>query len=128
MTGKLVFLEKNVLWIGPRVIAFDWFSLNYFKVNPGKFQLLLTSREETSIRIEETTIKNSSSKKLLGVLIDNKLTFNYYVSKLCKEVSQEIHALVRASNCMSKEKLRILMNTLFTSQFVYCPLIWMFHS
>ena len=62
--------------------------MNY-KTTPGKSQLLLTSKEEASITIEDTTIKNSSSKKLLGVLTDNKLTFNDHVSKLCEKVSQK---------------------------------------
>ena len=33
--------------------------------------------------IEDTSIKNSFSKKLLEVLIAYKLTFNNHVSKLC---------------------------------------------
>ena len=32
------------------------------------------------------------------------------------------------SNYMSKEKIRILMNAFFTSQFGYSPLLWIFHS
>ena len=57
-------------------MVFNWFSMNYLKASPGKSQLLLSSKEEVFITIENTTIKNSSSKKLLGVLTDNKLTFN----------------------------------------------------
>ena len=44
--------------------------MNYLKGNPDKSQLLLTSNGEASIKIDETDIKSSSSKKLLGVLID----------------------------------------------------------
>ena len=58
--------------------------------------------EEASVTIEDVTIKNSSS-------INNKLTFNDHVSKLCQKAKQKIHALARASNCMSKEKLIIFM-------------------
>ena len=29
---------------------------------------------------------------------------------------------------MTKDKLRTVMNAFFTSQFAYCPLIWMFHN
>ena len=65
---------------------------------------------------------------MLGVLIDNKLTFNHHVSKLCEKVGQKIHVFARASNQMSKEKLRILMNAFFTPQFGCCPLVWMFHG
>ena len=64
--------------------VFKWSSVNYLKANPGKSQLLLTSKDEVSINIDDTSIKSSSSKKLLWVLIDNKLTFNEHVSQLCK--------------------------------------------
>ena len=59
--------------------------MNYLKANPDKSQLLLTSKGEVTIKIDDTDIKGSSSKKLLGVLIDNKLTINEHVCKLCKK-------------------------------------------
>ena len=74
--------------------------MNYFKANPSKSQLLLTSKEEASI---QSTIKNSSPAKLLGVLIDNKLTFNNHVSELSAKASQNIHALAGASNYAKKK-------------------------
>ena len=40
--------------------------MNYLKANLGKIQLLLTSKQEVSITIEDIIIKNSSSKKPLG--------------------------------------------------------------
>ena len=102
--------------------------MNYLKANPGKSHLLLTSRDEASIKIDDTDIKSSSSKKLLGVIIDNKLTFNEHVSKLCKKASNKLHALARISKYMTKDKLRIIMNVCFSSQFSYFPLVWMRHN
>ena len=72
--------------------------MNYLKVNPDKSQLLLTS-----IKIDDTYVKSSSSKKLLGVLIDNKITFNKHVSKLCKKASNKLHALARISKYVAKD-------------------------
>ena len=108
--------------------VFNWFSMSYLKSNPGKSQLLLTSRDEASIKIDDTDINSSSSKKLLRVIIDNKLTFNEHVSKLCKIASNKLHVLARISKYMTKDKLRTIMNTFFSSQFACCPLIWMFHN
>ena len=79
--------------------------MNYLKANPDKFQLLLTSKGESSTKIEDTEIKSSSFKKLLGVLIDNKLTFNERVSKLCKKASNKLHALARISKYMTNLEL-----------------------
>ena len=67
-------------------------------------------------------------KKLLGLWIDDKMTFEEHVKTLLKKGNQKLHALIRVSKYMSKEKLRILMKTFIESQFNYCPLLWMFHS
>ena len=122
----VVTVLENIETKGKEV--FNWFSMNYLKANPGKSHLLLTSRDKASIKIDDTDIKSSSSKKLLGVIIDNKLTFNEHVSKLCKKASNKLHALARISKYMTKDKLRTVMNVFFTSQFAYCPLISMFHN
>ena len=80
------------------------------------------------LNVEDEVIECSSSVKLLGVTIDNKLNFDEHVSKLCKKASQKIHAFARISNFMSQDKLRIIMSAFIESQFGYCPLAWMFHS
>ena len=61
-------IERN------RKEVFNWCSLNYLKANLGKSQLLLTSKDEVFIKIDDTDIKSSFSKRLLGILIDNKKT------------------------------------------------------
>ena len=48
-------------------------------------QSLKISKEEASVTVKGTNIKNSSSKKLPGVLIQYKLTFNDQIFKLCKK-------------------------------------------
>ena len=112
--GKnVVTVLENIETKGKEV--FNWFSMNYLKANPGKSHLLLTSRDEASIKIDDTDIKSSSSKKLLGVIIDNKLTFNEHVSKLCKKASNKLHALDWISNYMTQDKLRTIMNAFFFS-------------
>ena len=46
--------------------VFNWFSMNDLKANLGKSQLLLTSKDEASIKIDDTDIKSSSSKMYKG--------------------------------------------------------------
>ena len=69
--------------------------MNYLKDNPGKSQLLLTLIDKAFIKIDDTDIRSSSYKKLLVVIIDNKLTFNEHVSKLCKKANNKLHDLDR---------------------------------
>ena len=81
-----------------------------------------------SIFIANDRIANSSYEKILGINFDNKLNFNTHVTKLCRKAGQKLHALARISNFMSLKKKKLLMNTFITSQFNYCPLVWMCHS
>ena len=90
--------------------VFDWFSANYFKANPKKSHFLLTSNEQLNL-----IIKTSKSEKLLGINIDNFVTFNEHVSKLCKKASQKLHAIAGISIYLNVNKLRLIMNAFFSS-------------
>ncbi len=107
----------------------QWFSHNSLKANPDKFHLILNdSNENLSINVGQYEIHNSQSEKLLGVTIDNKLTFNDHVAGLCKKATKKLHALTRVSRYMNTDKKRVIMKSFITSQFSYCPLVWMLHS
>ena len=97
-------------------------------VNADKCHLLTSTSEEVSIKIENEIVKNSSQEKLLGIGIDNRLTFEPHMEILCKKAGQKLHALARIANYMNISKKCSIMNAFILSQFLYCPLIWMFHS
>ena len=78
--------------------------------------------------MDDLIIKTSKSEKLLRINVDHVLTFNEHVSKLCKKASQKSHAIARISSYLNKNKLRLIMNAFFSSQFGHCPLVWMFHN
>ena len=68
------------------------------KANAEKCHLLITTNEERNIFIEGEKIQNSKSEKLLGVSIDNKLSFAEHVHKICDKPSQTLNALARISS------------------------------
>ena len=107
---------------------FEWFKNNHMKANADKCHLLVTRDTDVTAKIGEFDVKNSREEKLLGVKIDSKLSFENHVSSLCKKASQKLHALARVVNFMDLAKRKSLMKAFITSQFNYCPLIWMFHS
>ena len=110
-------------------ILLNWFTNNEMKPNTDKCHLIVANRTDlTSVTLGNEVITAEKSVDLLGVKIDHNLNFTEHVTKLCKKGSQKLHALARVSKYLSKEKLRLLMKTFVTSQFNYCPLIWMFHN
>ena len=110
-------------------ILIEWVTNNALKANPDKFHLLSNSTDENiSINVDNFQIFNSQSEKLLGISIDKNLKFDEHVSRLCKRASQKLHALARVSNFMNTEQRGKVMKAFISSQFGYCPLVWMFHS
>ena len=58
---------------------FKWFTNNLLKANSENSHLLTKSAQEIQIGISGTVISNSKCEKLLGIHIDNQLTFEPYV-------------------------------------------------
>ena len=107
----------------------QWVRNNGLKANPDKFHMILSETStQLSMMVDNFEIKNSQTEKMLGIKIDNKLTFDPHVSDLCSKVSQKLHALSRVSQFMPLERRKELMNAFILSQFGYCPLVWMLHS
>ena len=98
------------------------------KPNDDKCHLLVCNHDQLFVTLGNEKIVTTNSVELLGVTIDNKLNFTDHVSELCKKGNQKLHALVRISKYLEKDKLRIIMKTFIQSQFNYYPLVWMFHN
>ena len=74
------------------------------------------------------SVQNSTQERLLGISIDDKLTFEYHVAWLCQKANSKLYALSCIAPFMDQDKLRYLMRAFINSQFQYWPLAWMFHS
>ena len=108
--------------------VFTWFQNNYLKVNSGKSQLFTTSDNIQHINVGGNHLSSSKHEELLDILTDHKLTFEKHLLNIVQKVNQKLHALARISKFMPRKKLRIIMKAFLSSQFAYCPLMWMFHS
>ena len=112
------------------LLAMEWFDSNYMKLNNDKCHLLISGFKHQShwIKAGEFKIWESAQEKLLGIKIDNKLSFNLHVSDICKKANRKLSALARLSKFLPFDKRKLLFNTFVRSQFAYCPLVWMFHD
>ena len=69
-----------------------------------------------------------NSVKLLGITIDNHLTFDKHIFLSCAKANRKFSALARISYFLIFHQNRTLTKAFFESQFRYCSLNWMFHS
>ena len=75
-TSLIQVLEDNALKLK------TWFHDNYLKMDLDKCKLLVTNHSnEISLNIDQQLITGSKSVKLLGITIDNKLSFDEHISK-----------------------------------------------
>ena len=102
-------------------VLFKWFDFNYMETNSGKSHILFSGNDN-----DNHTIISENKNELLS--IDSKLSFENHISNLCKKASQKLNALARIALYMCLEKRKTVMKAYITSQFGYCPLVWMFHS
>ena len=68
-------------------------NLFYMKANTDKCHLLVTGNYEVYANIYEFEIESSKKEKLLGILIDNRLSFEHHFTSLFKKTSQKLNAL-----------------------------------
>ena len=88
--------------------------------------MIVSRTENAKIKLDNFTITNSKDEKLLGIIFDDKLKFQYHIENMCKKSSLKLSGLSRvALICHKKKKIS---NAFFQLQFSYCTLVWMCHS
>ena len=109
-----------------------WFVDNGLDLNISKCKYLLLGNrglnQSLPLEINGILIPPVHEVKLLGITVDSQLSFNSYISEICRKAGQKLYALGRLKPYLDKGKLILLMKSFIISQFNYCPLIWMFTS
>ena len=63
---------------------------------------------------------------LLGLTIDNCLTFKDHIATLCRNASYKLHVLRRIRKCLTPDKAYVLYNAFINSESSYASMIWVF--
>ena len=94
--------------------------INSLQAITGKFQFMISGRKKRiSVKLIINSTKSEESKKavLLGITIDNLLTFNEHIYDLCHTANYKLHVLRRIRKYLSLEKAKFLCNAFINSQF-----------
>ena len=79
-------------------------------VNPETFQVIIIDKKKVNhtnekVAIDNKQIKSVPSIELLGIQLDNKLTFSPHISNIRKSAANQLNTLIRLQNFLSfKEK------------------------
>ena len=99
-------------------------------VNPEKFQSMILQRSGNSdahtIKFDGNKIETTNSVDLLGIHIDNKLTFDDHIFTLCNKTSMQLNAIGRLKRYLGKKELEVIVNSFIYSNFNSGPLVWQF--
>ena len=89
---------------------------------PNVNSRVLFNVHNASIKIGKYDISSSCEETLLGILIDNKLTFEPYVENRCRKAANKFHALIRRSKYMTTQQNKIC------HECFYQITIWLLHT
>ena len=112
--------------------AIKWFSDNYMKVNPDKFQVMLlkpiccNTELPSHVDIGDVSLQVKSDVRLLGITIDNKLGFDLQVNNMCVRASRQLNIMYRFKKIFREKEKHVIFNTFIMSNFNYCPVVWNF--
>ena len=129
---------KEMLQLKADVII-QWFKKSEMIVSGDKTKLLVVGTGaakhalgggEIVLQVDGDNIRESSSEKVLGVVINDVATWKHHFYGddnnlgLLKELSKRLGILRKLSNFLPQRKLRTVVNGLFTSKMLYCITAW----
>ena len=113
------------------VEAIKWLDANQMIANADKFKSIIVKKpsmkiDDFNITVGNQEIKPSSSVKLLGVDIDNKLNFRKHIKTLCRKAGAKLNAIKRLGSYLKEKDRKLLVTAHVTSQFNYSSIVWHF--
>ena len=103
-------------------------SLNIDKTKCMNFKTLNTPTHNLTLKIRNTPIQKISSFKLLGVILDEHLSWKDHILSLKKKLQALLVVTMKIKPCLSKDSLLIIYQSLLISHIRYCINNWCFEN
>lgn len=113
--------------------AVEWTHLNHMSLNPEKTKyMLITTRQKRQvmsepkkcISVDSQLINEVSEHKILGVTIDNNLTWGPHVSNLCKSTAKKVHQSAKIKHFLNFDARRTFFQAHVQSGIDYASTLW----
>lgn len=110
-----------------------WCKVNNMAINPSKTTCMIVSSKSKRhknneptlhLQIGGKTIENVTVQKTLGVYVDNTLTWNFQLKKVCGKLNSNIALMKRISYYLTYEMKILFYNSYILSKMDYCYSVW----
>jgi hypothetical protein len=117
----------------------EWSVQNHMVKNTDKTKSILVSGKRLQSRLHNstldlqlngTTVGQDTSQRLLGVTLDEELSFREHFEKLCKKLSKKIGLLKKIRSYLPTQERKLYYNALVkpTISMMYGSLVWTYCS
>jgi len=103
---------------------FAWLNSLGMICNHSKTELIVFGSDVDSIKVGEITIEAKETMKVLGVLVDNKLNWEYHIQKVIKSCRSQLFALRYLRQNLSIKDTFIVFRSHIISKLTYCSQAW----
>ena len=81
----------------------EWFFKNYMISNQKRCHYMCIGRNTKNDKFElgNWLLENSKEELVLGIITDNKLTFDSHIKNICRKAGQKLGALLRITNYLN---------------------------
>ena len=103
---------------------------NYLKLDLSKTKCMLIHPPRKPhlpplhLSINGTTIEQVTKFKLLGLYINDTLSWNEHISQIVSKVSKQIYLLQRLSDFLPQSGLKAFYNSYILPTLSYCDIVW----
>ena len=109
-----------------------WCKDNHMLISPAKTKcMLITTRQKhqnkpqsLQLTLGSDSIEQISKHRILGVIVDEKLSWEPHIDKLCKTLSRNIFLLTKLKQLIKTEHCKLFFSAHIKSHFEYCSTIW----
>ena len=77
------------------------------------------NKEYDTFKFGNISLNNSKEEVILGLTIDNKLSFDNHIMKICRKASQKTSTSSRISNYLDSKQQETYFEGMIRSQFSY---------
>ena len=111
----------------------EWCKLNGMAINTSKTKLMLITThqkravldsDQLFLALNNENLNTINKDKILGVSIDNNLSWSSHIDQICKKISSNLWLLSRIKEYLSVEHRTQFYKTYIQPHIDYCNLVW----